>query len=241
MARHQDLPDEKDRAGMSISCVIATHGDETWRELASTRALPSTNGQGFLEVIQSHLPNGTLAESRNAGAAQAQGEWLLFLDADDELAPGFADAMRGAVKRQGDSKPRLYTPAVIYARNATRPAPKIWPKMDFKVGNWCVIGTMIARDLFLTIGGFREYELYEDYALWAMAEAQAGVEVVEVPEAIYIAHFNRKSRNRSPGPRERFYWHQRIGRDVWPESFDALTEEEDQTHMLSTTHLRFTP
>jgi len=221
---------------MTISCIVATHGAQEWKNLAHTRAIPSTAGQGFIEVLDIHLPDGTLACSRNHGAALAKGKWLLFLDGDDELAPGFGDAMFEVIT---DDPNYLYTPAVIYARGNVRPKPKVWPRMDFKIGNWCIIGTLISKAVFMNIGGFREYLLYEDYALWAMAEAQQNVEVVEVPDAAYIAHYNRSSRNRKPPPRERVYWHQAIGHDVWPDHFHEPTADERRDHSLSTPNLRF--
>ena len=219
---------------MTISCVVGTFGSHSWKNMAEKRAIPSTASQGFLEVL--HVHDETLAIARNRGALHAKGKWLLFLDADDELAPGFVDRMIESMNHQRQ-RPALFTPAVCYAHGNVRPKPKIWPRMDFKVGNWCVIGTLIERSLFQKLGGFREYLLYEDYALWAMA-AEAGAEVFEVPEAVYIAHHARLSRNRSR-PQERVYWHQRIGRDIWPDHFAELTPEEDERHILSTPHLRF--
>lgn len=219
---------------MTISCVVGTYGSHTWRTMALRRAIPSTVSQGFIEVIDSHLSNGTLAQARNVGASAAIGEWLLFLDGDDELAPGFGKAMYGAV-RDETARPALFTPAVRYGEAA----PKIWPRMDFRLGNWCVIGTLIERDLFNRLGGFREYGMYEDWALWAMA-SEAGAQVFEVPKAIYLAHQGRRSRNRTPTAREKVYWHQRVGRDIWPANFDDLTPEEDEARMLSGTRLRMT-
>jgi glycosyltransferase involved in cell wall biosynthesis len=221
---------------MTIACIVGSYGSRTWKTLARNRALPSTVGQGINEVIDVHLDDGTLAQARNEGARRARADWLLYLDADDELAPGFVDAMRAAIEAE-PTRPALFTPAVCYARGTVRPTPKIWPRMDFKVGNWCIIGTLIERSLFHALGGFREYLLYEDYALWAMA-SEAGAEVFEVPDAVYIAHHGRLSRNRSR-PRERFFWHQRIGHDIWPDHFEATTAEEDETHILDTNHLRF--
>lgn len=217
-----------------ISCVIGTFGSMTWQQRARQRAIPSTDGQGFDEVIPMHLAHGTLAQARNGAGADAKSEWLLFLDADDELAPGFGDAMRKAIKRDL-ARPALFTPAVAYGPQ-TR--PKIWPRIDWKAGNWCIIGTLIQRELFLEIGGFGEYALYEDYALWATA-AEAGAVVFEVPKAVYIAHPTPASRNRAPGKAERLYWHQRIGCDIWPDHFAPLTPEEDSTHRLVGPRLRF--
>lgn len=218
-----------------ITCIVASHGAPSWKELGK-RAVASAQDQGFDEVMHVHIADATLAQARNRGAELAKSPWLLFLDADDELEPGYGDAMRAALT---EDPCVLYTPAVIYQRNSVRPAPKIWPRMDFKTGNWCVIGTLISKMVFMGVGGFREYELYEDYALWAMAEKQFMVHVVEVPAAVYVAHYARKSRNRAPSLRERVYWHQKIGNDVWPEHFDDLLADEDATHQLATSTLRF--
>lgn len=41
-----------------------------------------------------HRPNGGLAAARNTGLKAAQGEWVLFLDSDDAMAPGLLAALR---------------------------------------------------------------------------------------------------------------------------------------------------
>ena len=81
---------------MNVSICIATFGDERWRDLAMSRAYPSALEQDAPEIIVVHQPVGTLASARNAAAAQAHGDWLCFLDADDELASGYLDAMMAA-------------------------------------------------------------------------------------------------------------------------------------------------
>lgn len=225
---------------MKISCVIATYGAGTWNDLARSRALPSAEVQGFDEVISIHLKKGTLAEARNTGAAGASGEMLLFLDGDDELEPGFGDAMRSAM--DGYDASTMFTPAVRYVRpNRQQPYTRIWPRCDIRSGNWLIIGTMIGLDVFDQVGGFREYEWSEDWALFAGA-INLGSEVVEVPEAIYRAHVNPRSRNRSKHHKVMLYWHQRIGADLWPDDYEQPTEEENaRKELLSRTIRRAVP
>lgn len=230
---HTDPP----RVG--ISCVIATHGGPEWAELAQQRALPSTVDQGFVDVVLVHEPDGTVATARNEGARIAKGRWLCFLDADDELAPGFVTAVVAAMGDDPDVgfDPRIYTPSVQYVRGKRRQDPKIWPRVELQNNNWLVIGTIVDRSMFLSVGGFREYGWSEDWALWSMCD-RAGATVIEVPEAVYIAHTSPASRNRSPSRQTRLYWHQRIGHDIWPEHYDALTDEEDRRRTLRSKGIR---
>ena len=228
---------------MKISALICTFGTAKWEHLARTRALPSVDGQGFHEVIVLHLPDATLAQVRNAAAEQATGDHLCFIDGDDLLQPGF----HGQVQRAGGGKDgaHLFTPSVQYVRGEgsgqrrgerTWPA-KIWPEIDIHDGNWMIIGTVVPRDLFLEVGGFREYAWSEDWAVWAMC-MEAGAVPVKVPEAVYVAHVNHKSRNRSRVRAEVLYWHMRIGHDLWPDLYEQPTELEDERQALGTNHVR---
>lgn len=142
----------------------------------------------------SHQPDGTVASSRNAAAAEATGDWMIFLDADDELAPGYIDAMKAAQARHpGDNM--LFTPAVQQIKKGPPRPPFFFPECSFTTGNWIVIGTMVSRRLFLEVGGFDEHPHgLEDWQLWAKC-VKAGAEVVRVPKAVYVAHFNQRSKH----------------------------------------------
>ena len=49
-------------------------------------------------IIQAGRPQKSAAYARNIGARSAQGEWLAFCDADDEVAPGWVAAMAKALE-----------------------------------------------------------------------------------------------------------------------------------------------
>lgn len=183
---------------MSISIIIATYGEETWGQLALTRALPSVEGMDA-EVIIGHDTDATIAGVRNELAEHATGKWLCFLDADDELAPGYIEAMTLAMQHD-----RLLTPRVQQIVNGrTRPA-KYYPEVNLMSGNWLIVGTLIERSLFEKVGGFGDYPHgFEDWSLWYKA-VKCGAEVLRVDDAIYIQHVNPKSKHRQ-GWRDRKY------------------------------------
>jgi hypothetical protein len=211
--------------GPLISVVIAAHGDRRWEQMAKERALPSTSGQDAQAFVY-YEPDGTLASARNNGAACATGEWLCFLDADDELAPGFCNTMRNTIQALNEGE-HLLTPAVRYVprgRNAVSVPAKIWPRVDLRQGNWLVIGTLLRKRLFDQVGGFREWPMYEDWCLWQRC-ATAGAIPVEVPDAVYVAHMSMGSRNRAPGRKAREDTHYAIQRANHPELF--ATEGSD--------------
>lgn len=104
----------------------------------------------------------------------------------------------------------LLTPAVEYvARRGQRKRPMIWPEMDLRLGNWLVIGTLVQRQVFVEVGGFREWPLYEDWCLWQRCW-KAGAEPVKVPDAVYVARVRGASRNRQPSRAEKLRIHGEI-------------------------------
>ena len=179
---------------MNLSILIATYGEDSWEQMALTRALPSVRDFSC-EILVGHDPEGTCASSRNGLAERATGEWLCFLDADDELAPGFLDAMARALEQDVGGSCVLLTPAVQQVHGRSRRPPFFFPESSFETGNWIIIGTLVQSDLFLGVGGFEEFPHgLEDWQLWAKC-VRAGARIVKVPDAVYIAHYNRQSKH----------------------------------------------
>jgi GT2 family glycosyltransferase len=244
-----------------IGIVVATYGEDRWYQLAKKRAVPSADAQTWQDeagiwrvprVTQTHLATGTLAEARNSAARSISNyvDYLIFLDGDDELAPGYVKAMHEAAMFNPGA---LYVPAVKYvSKGGAARAPKFWPEQDHHDGNWLVIGTMVpcdafyetaewtkdedGEDVFVRSGGFEEYGLYEDWALFARMQ-DLGYGPQKVPDAVYVAHRSNRSRNNAH-PKERLYWHQKIGADLWPDLYEQPTPDEDEWHRLRSRNVR---
>lgn len=180
---------------MELTVCVATFGDAHWAELARTRAMPSAAEQGVRVV---HRHGRTLAEARNECLRLVHTEWVCHLDADDELEPGYVEAMaRGSAD--------LRAPAVTYVRpNGQGTAPYI-PKVAghrhdceaecLREGNWLVIGTAVRTELLRRAGGWWEEPAYEDWSTWLRCWLAGGT-IEAVPEAVYRAYVRPDSRNR---------------------------------------------
>lgn len=208
----------------TMACVIASYGGNEWARLAADRALPSATDQTrkFDQLVIHHEPDGSLMSCRNAAATEVTSEYLVFLDADDELHPTFADAIDEAIEAHVTATPvaRGFTPAVAYTAGRRRPPGRIWPRQNLHDGNWLVIGTVVPTAAFRAVGGFHDWPLYEDWCLWQRMERETGIEWVEVPDALYVAHANQQSRNRSPSRQAKLAAHHEIRRANYPELYE---------------------
>lgn len=190
--------------------AVATFGAERWRDLAKRRAIPSAEALG-VPVVYRH--GATLHDARNEALSAVETEFVCFLDADDELEPGYFEAI-------ATSTADLRAPAVRYVRNG-RPGEAKMPHVAGHIhdcsiecliyGNWLVIGAVARTELLREVGGWRDFSWSEDWDLWVRC-AQAGATIEAVPAAIYRAHVTPNSRNRAPARSVKHAVHQAIAR-----------------------------
>jgi len=195
---------------VDCTIVVATYGEESWVDLAHTRAIPSAMAFG-LPIVHMHAD--TLHGARNTGLEQVRTEWVCHLDADDELEPGFFAAMSRAAAD-------LRAPAVRYVR-AGRPRAATMPRVAGHAhacdagclidGNWLVVGTVVRADQVREVGGWRDFPWSEDWDLWLRCHL-AGATIEAVPSGVYCAHVRPDSRNRAPSRETKLAVHQAIAR-----------------------------
>lgn len=139
-----------------------------------------------LRIVDSSRTRGE-TPARNAGAAAARGDALLFVDADDQVAPGYLAAMAEALDEHEFVAARLDAEHLNSGWIlASREPPQQHGLEDFfgymPVALSCSMG--IRRSLFASLGGFTEGMPAgaEDVDLCWRAQ-RAGVPLVFVPEA----------------------------------------------------------
>jgi glycosyltransferase involved in cell wall biosynthesis len=177
----------------NISIIISTFGDEHWKSLAE-RAYKSAKDQTIkTEVIVNH--GDSLHESRNAGAENASRDWLIFLDADDELDPEYAENMQRSISEL-DSNKYLIQPATLGVVDGREdPYPVVIPsKLNILDGNWMVIGTAVNREVFMSVGGFQDFDMYEDWDLWIRCVQHGCIPIIQ-EKSIYRVNVRNESRN----------------------------------------------
>lgn len=178
---------------MKISVIIPTHNRAHVLDRAIESVLAQTlkaseivivddgSTDNTAELVRSRFPechyvyqdNQGVSSARNLGIRIASGDWLAFLDSDDEWLPGKQAAQR--IELRKDTERRLCHTEEIWIRNGKRVNAM---QKHAKSGGFifkqclplCVISpsaTMIHKSIFEEIGVFDEsLPACEDYDMW---------------------------------------------------------------------------
>lgn len=172
----------------TVAIAIATYGDKEYWDHMAERAITSAQSQTrpANEILRIH--SASLSEARNAALERAISDWVICLDADDELDNQYVEKM---ILGSGD----IRQPSTLgIVDGVPDDAPVLIPEKPLIEGNYIVIGAMFNRHIALKVGGFRELPAFEDWDLWVRMVAQ-GASIGQCSEAVYKVHVRKNSRN----------------------------------------------
>ena len=196
--RAQQLP----RALDSILCQSCSPKEIIVVDDGSTDETSALMTSEYQEIVFIQQQNTGESSARNVGIKRASGDWIAFLDSDDEWLPEKLEIQMKALYENPGEK--ICHTNEIWIRNGKRVNPK---KKHEKFGGWifqkclplCCISpssVIIHKSIFKEIGLF-DYSLpvCEDYDLWLRITARNPVLYIEEPFLIkYGGHEDQLSK-----------------------------------------------
>ena len=160
--------------------LIVVDDGSTDDSLARIRAHPSHESGAFRLLEQA---NGGVSRARNHGARLAQGQFLVFLDADDVLLPEYVERCLATLRATPSPVAYAYTQMRLFgAVDSLHPSAPFSRRAILR-GNVVNASAMIRKFVFDEVGGFDPdfTQGHEDHELWVrmLAHGYTGVLVPE--------------------------------------------------------------
>ncbi len=207
-------------AAPGTEVIVVDDGSDDGTSDAARRAA------GDLRVrVERHAANRGRAAACNTGLRAADAPWVVILDDDMTVRPGFLEAHRGALARAGSgacflgrcvlSAPGADTPFAAFLRHDEGVRHRtLLAQRDDVPWRFCLTGNFSApRDLLLRLGGYDErITLYgfEDIEL-GLRIHRAGVPIRYLPDAISLHRAYARDLDRL---RERTYLSGRVAPSI---------------------------
>lgn len=147
------------------------------------------------DAISIILPkNVGVAKARDIGVRMSTGKLILFVDADDKLAPDFIQQCGKAIAKGADiAYPNMLLFGEVERNKLVTSKANITAKYLLGTKIYLPVTSMMWRKVYDLIGGFRELPIFEDWDFWLRAFA-AGFKFKRANSLLYYRQ-NRGSRN----------------------------------------------
>ena len=184
-----------------LASLAIQESDARWEVVVSDNGSTDATrdvAMAFAERLDIRVVDSSGARGRafacNEGARHARGRALCFLDADDEVAPGYLQAMVEALRAHPFVAARvdvsLNTGWMARTRDPFQHEGllSVFDYLPFGLG--CTLG--VRRDVFDSVGGFSSDVPFDEDVDFCWRVQQAGVPMEFVPDAVVRYRFREK-------------------------------------------------
>ena len=160
----------------------------------TTKSLLAVNGEQDWTCCR-FIKNQGVSVARNKGIQEAKGDWVTFLDADDELLPDACAKMHEAIKKHGKETGWIQFNHLRHYASINKTVKKYWnPEGWIDVKNlhdklcwWGVWNKLVKRsDIYWN---FNEEMRYGEDGIWVLQHLLDGAKIWQVNQETTIHHF----------------------------------------------------
>jgi glycosyltransferase involved in cell wall biosynthesis len=170
----------------NIEVIIVNDGSTDEYVLNKLKSLESID---FVKII--HTENGGPSKARNIGVKNSSGQFILPLDADDQIDPDYISSCVTILKNNKNISPVYCDTNHVGEIRGPEKRPE-WTFERLKQGPFIVNCSMFHKNAFDEVGGYdEELKGWEDYDLW-IRMAKKGYEGKRIPKFLFTYFHHEK-------------------------------------------------
>lgn len=180
--------------------------------------------------------NRGIIKTKNIGLGMAKSDWVVFLDADDEMRPNFLESLYSAARQSNADI--VYSAMQFFGHEDGVFWSRPYSRYSLLKGNYITNSSLMRRDAVVAVDGYKEamHFGFEDWELYiSLAENNKKFKYVREPLLLYRRH---PGTSRDKEAKKKLKLAKRVIKSLHPRLFSMKYELRDYAHgvLLFTRH-----